>query len=164
MVATSEYFPTGEGWIALGANHQHQVKALLEVLGYAELIDDPRFRDHAARVANYDEVRAWLVDTLSRERAADLELRLTAAGVPAAMLRDIREISEHPHIVERGLIEEVDLPGSDRPLATVGPGFAVEKPASPLVVPTLGADTDAVLAELGYDTATIETMRQAGAI
>ncbi len=43
MVATAEFYPTAEGWIALGANHQHQVEALLRALGHAEMIDDPRF-------------------------------------------------------------------------------------------------------------------------
>lgn len=164
LVATAEYYPTAAGWIALGANHQHQVKALLEVLGHPELIDDPRFRDHPARVAHYDEVRAWLIDILSRQRAAELEARLTAAGVPAAMLRDIRQISEHPHIAERGLLEPVELPGADRPLTTVGPGFAVEAAEAPRRVPTLGQDTDAVLGELGYDPAAIAAMRDAKAI
>jgi CoA:oxalate CoA-transferase len=164
MVATAEFYPTGNGWIALGANHQHQVAKLLEVLGAADLIDDPPFCDHAARVAQYDAVRGWLVDRLSREDAADLELRLTAAGVPAAMIRDVGQAVTHPHMVARGLIEEVDLPGFDPPLATVGTGFAVDRPETPRRVPTLGADTDAVLAELGYDSDTIAALRADGAI
>ena len=164
MVATAEFYPTGDGWIALGANHQHQVAKLLDVLGAADLRDDPRFRDHAARVAHYDAVRAWLIDRLSRETAADLELRLTAAGVPAAMIRDVGQAVEHPHMVDRGLIEQVDLPGFDRPLATVGTGFAVDRPPTPRRVPTLGADTDAVLADLGYDPAAIDALRSTGAV
>jgi CoA:oxalate CoA-transferase len=164
MVATAEFYPTGNGWIALGANHQHQVAKMLEVLGAADLVDDPRFRDHAARVEQYDAVRGWLIERLSHEEAADLELRLTAAGVPAAMIRDVGQAVTHPHMAARGLIEEVDLPGFDRPLATVGTGFAVDRPDTPRRVPTLGADTDAILAELGYDSDAIDALRAAGAI
>jgi CoA:oxalate CoA-transferase len=164
MVATAEFYPTGNGWIALGANHQHQVAKLLDVLGAANLIGDPRFRDHAARVAHYADVRSWLIERLSQEDAADLELRLTAAGVPAAMIRDVGQAVAHPHLVDRGLIEEVELPGFDRPLATVGSGFAVDRPAVPLRVPTLGADTDAVLEGLGYDPAAIAALRAGRAI
>lgn len=164
MVATAEYYPTAREWIALGANHQHQVRALLNVLGEPELIDDPRFRDHAARVEHYEAVRAWLVERMSKEDAADLEVRLTEAGVPAAMIRDVGQTVAHPHMAWRGLIEGVELPGLDRPLATVGTGFAVDPPARPRRVPTLGADTETVLAELGYNNAEIAAFHSDNAI
>ena len=164
MVAAAEYYPTGEGWIALGANHQHQVEALFRVLGEPALIEDARFRDHAARVLHYEAVRGWLTARLAGERAADLEARLTHAGVPAAMLRDVGETVAHPHLRARGLLEDVVLPGHARPLATVGPGFAVEPRAQPAIVPTLGADTHTVLAELGFDEAAIAALHATGAI
>ena len=149
LVATAEYYPTGDGWIALGANHQHQVEALWRVLGREELIDDARFATHAARVAHYDALRAVIVDVLSRERAVELELRLTGAGIPAAMLRDVGEAARHPHIVERGLIGRADVPGADRDIAVVGPGFATGARTDRLHVPTIGEHTAEVLAELG---------------
>jgi crotonobetainyl-CoA:carnitine CoA-transferase CaiB-like acyl-CoA transferase len=164
LVATAEYFPTGEGWIALGANQQHQVAALFRVLGDPDRIDDPLFRDHAARVASYAALKAWLTERLASERAADLELRLTQAGVPAAMLRDIAGIAAHPHMAERGLFQDAILPGGDGPLKVLGPGFAVDAGDTPRTVPTLGADSDAVLAELGYDAAAIADLRASGVI
>ena len=163
LVATSEFYPTAQGWIALGANNQQQVEALLRVLGHPELIDDPRFRSHDARVAHYPAVRAWLTQTLSTWRAADLEARLAEARVPVAMLREVGEIAQHPHVVERGTLHRVALPGWDRPLDVVGPGFGTEaRPTS--TVPTLGSDTDAVLAELGLDEAAIGELRRSGAV
>jgi crotonobetainyl-CoA:carnitine CoA-transferase CaiB-like acyl-CoA transferase len=163
LVATSEFYPTAQGWIALGANNQQQVEALLRVLGHPELIDDPRFRSHDARVAHYPAVRAWLTQTLSTWRAADLEARLAEARVPVAMLREVGEIAQHPHVVERGTLHPVALPGWDRPLDVVGPGFGTEaRPTS--TVPTLGSDTDAVLAELGLDEAAIGELRRSGVV
>lgn len=162
MVPTSEFYPTGDGWIALGANNQPQVEALLRVLGQSAMLADARLADHAARVANYDFVKGWLTDQLSAWRAEDLEAALTAAKVPAAMIRNVGEIVEHPHMIQRGSLETVDLPGHDRPLATMGAGFAT-KPSPPRRVPILGADTDAILTELGYDADAIATMRREGA-
>lgn len=163
MVPTSEFYPTGEGWIALGANNQPQVEAMLRVLGEEAMIADPRLADHAARVAHYDFVRSWLTEHLSHWRAEDLEARLTAAGVPAAMIRDVGAIVTHPHVAERGSVQHVDLPGHDRPLATMGAGFATD-PLPAQRVPVLGADGDAVLAELGYGAAEIAMLREQGAL
>ncbi len=149
LVATAEYYPCKTGWIALGANHQHQVEALWRVLGRDELIQDPRFATHAARVAQYDALRAVIVEILSHEDAAALELRLTGAGIPAAMLRDVGEAARHPHVAARGLIRRADVPGTGRDIALVGPGFAVDVPPDRLHVPTIGEHTAEVLAELG---------------
>jgi CoA:oxalate CoA-transferase len=164
LVATAEYYPTADGWIALGANHQHQIEALFRAFGHEELIDDPRFGDHKARVAHYDALKAWLTDYLSGRRAEDVEVELTTAGVPAAMIRDVGEISAHPHLAERGLLEDVELPGAERPLKVVGPGFSRERDTAPPVVPEIGAHSDEVLAGLGYDAAEIARLRAEGII
>lgn len=164
LVATSEYYRTAEGWIALGANMQHQVEALLKVLGHKAMIADLRFASHDARVLHYDAVKAWLADVLMGWRAADLEPLLTAAGVPAAMLRDVGQIASHPHMATRGLFQDAVLPGHDAPVTVVGPGIPADAPATPPRVPTLGADTDAVLANLGFDAAAIAQLRAVGAV
>ena len=164
LVATAEFYACGEGWIALGANHQHQIEALFAALGHGELIADPRFADHGARVENYAALKAWLTGHLLTRKADALEALLTGAGVPAARIRHIGEILAHPHMAGRGLLAEANLPGHAQPLAILGPGFPVERDGAALPVPLLGADTEAVLAEAGFDKAAIAALRQAGAI
>lgn len=164
LVATAEFYPTVEGWIALGANHQHQIEALFRALGHEEMIADPRFADHRKRVENYEALRAWLIDHLAGRRAEEVEAALTAAGVPAAMIRDVGQISAHAHLARRGLLQDVVLPGSDRPLKVVGPGFAVEPDEAPLVVPELGRHSGEILTELGYDASEVERLRGSGVI
>lgn len=164
LVATAEYYATAQGWIALGANHQHQIEALFRAIGHPEMLTDPRFADHQARVDNYAALKGWLTEYLLTREAAELEAQLTAANVPAAMLRDVGEIMSHPHLAHRGLVQEAKLPGHEALLATLGPGFAVEPAAEPPLVPTLGADTDAVLSELGYSAEAIADLRTGNAI
>ncbi|QAY75288.1 CaiB/BaiF CoA-transferase family protein [Sphingosinicella sp. BN140058] len=164
LVATAEFYPTADDWIALGANHQHQIAAMFRVFGHGEMIDDPRFRDHQARVENYAALKAWLTDYLSARSAADLERDLTAAGVPAARIRDVGQIAADPHLAQRGLLHQAALSGTQQSLAVVGPGFKVEPPAEMPTVPRLGDDTDAVLAGLGYDEAAIARLRGAGIV
>ncbi len=163
LVATSEFYRTADGWIALGANNQPQVESLLKVLGHPEMIDDPMFCDHAARVEHYAEVRDWLTRALLNHQAEDLETKLTATGVPAAMLRGVDQIVAHSHVAQRGTLEQVCLPGHEPSLAVVGPGFATDSRPMP-DVPRLGEHTDAVLAELGYDAGTIAALQAQGAV
>lgn len=163
LVATSEFYPTADGWIALGANHQTQVEALLRVLGQEHMIADPAFIDHAARVLHYDFVKAWLTDQLAQWQAEELEARLTQARVPAAMIRNVGQIVAHPHLSQRGSLDDVTLPGHDRPLTVMGAGFSTDPVAMP-VVPTLGGDTDAILTELGHAGDHITTLRAQGAV
>lgn len=164
LVATAEFYPTGEGWIALGANHQHQIEALFRVFGHPEILQDPRFADHRARVENYDALKAWLIEYLAGRRAEEVEAELTAAGVPAAMIRDIAQIAAHPHLQERGLLEDAVLPGSTKPLQVVGAGFGVEKEDALPSVPTLGEHNDEILASIGVDEREIARLKSEGVI
>ncbi len=164
LVATAEYYACADGWIALGANHQHQIEVLLRTLDHPELLADPRFADHAARVENYAALKGWLTDHLLTRSAADLETELTKAGVPAARIRDIGEVIQEPHMAARGLLQDAELPGQERPLGILGPGIPVEANTAPPLVPILGADTEAVLGELGLSAARIAELRASGAV
>lgn len=164
LVATAEFYPTADGWIALGANHQHQIEAMFKAFGHPEVIRDERFRDHKSRVQNYDALRQWLLDYLATRGAEEIEAELTSAGVPAAMIRDIGQIASHPHIKERGLLDKVMLPNADRLLEVVGPGFSVEPEDEPMTVPTLGQHTDELLSQLGFDGGRIDRLRSKGIV
>lgn len=159
LVATSEFYPTAEGWIALGANEQPQVEALFDVLGHPEMIRDERFATHAQRVAHYDELRERLKAALAEHDADDLERKLVAAGVAAVKLRDVGEMASHPHVAERHSLESVELPGWDRLLDVVGLGFGTERRQTPRV-PELGEHTNEVLSSLGLEPGVIEALRR----
>jgi CoA:oxalate CoA-transferase len=166
LVATAEYYACREGWIALGANHQHQIAALFAALGHGAMIQDERFATHGARVAHYAALKGWLTGQMLNHDAGALEARLAAAGVPAARIADIGEILAHPHVAGRGLLHPATLPDQDQPLAILGPGLgpAFAPGAAPAAVPPLGADNDAVLGELGLAPAAIAALRVAGVI
>ncbi|NOW46295.1 crotonobetainyl-CoA:carnitine CoA-transferase CaiB-like acyl-CoA transferase [Novosphingobium sp. SG751A] len=166
LVATSEYYACADGWIALGANHQHQIEALFAALGAGEMIHDPRFVDHRARVEHYAALKGWLTQEMLKYSAQELDDRLTQAGVPAARIGEIGDILSTPHIAQRGLISRARLPGHDRPLAVLGlgmgPDFCAGGDAG--AVPVLGADGDAVLEQMGMDAAAIAILRMEGVI
>ena len=160
-------FRTADAPINIAANKQEQFEAVCRVIGRPELIEDPRFSVRQARLDN----RAALTDALEQAlaaRAAGYWVEaLNAAGVPAGPVLSVPEVLAHPQIAGREMIGTFeDVPGVDRPvrLARTGMRLDGESPATTTPPPELGADTDTILREIGFDAAEIDTFRQSGAI
>lgn len=165
LVATSETYRTRDGYIAIGANHQHQIAALCDVLDCAWLLEDARFATHRARVDNHEALRTALTEIFAQAEGLEIEPRLAARHVPVAFVRNLAQILSHPHLRERGIFLESEIPGGDAPLRVVGPGFQLGSgKLAAGAVPVLGEHNDTVLAELGFDRAEIEEMRSQGVL
>ena len=160
LVATSETYRTADGYISIGANHQHQIVALCDVLHCQWLLADPRFAAHADRVANHEALRKELEDIFREHNGEEIEPRLAARQVPVAFVRNLGQVLNHPHFAERDIFLEAELPGSDVPLKTVGPGFQLSSgPFAAGAVPTLGEHSDEILETLGYSSEEILALR-----
>lgn len=151
MVATADTYETADGFLAIGANHQHQFEAMARVLGHEDMLADPRFATQAARNENNDALHAALARFFKEQSAEELESKLADAHVPASMVRNIPQIMEHKHIAERDLLVEADVPGLDQPVRLTGSGFRfdAETPLRRAHVPVIGEHTEEVLAEIG---------------
>ncbi len=81
------------------------------------------------------------------------------AGAPCASIWKVEEIIDHPQVVAREVMQSVDSPYGR--LRLMGSGFQMAHGGGKLdtLAPEVGADTDAVLAELGYDEAAIAALR-----
>ncbi len=160
-------FRTGDGLINIAANKQEQFEAVCRTLDLPDLVADPRFADRQRRLANRTELTVLLEAALAKGSASQWRERLNAAGVPAGEVLGVPEALANPQVVDRGMIgtfaTEPDL-GRDVRLARTGIKIDGEAPATDTPPPRLGADTDAVLAELGYDRDDIEQLRSGGAL
>ena len=87
------------------------------------------------------------------------------AGCPAAKVRTTREVLQMPKVMERGMLLQSSV-GEDRPVTLINAGFTAEEGAPGLSrpVPQLGADTEAVLRDLGYEAGQLAQLREAGVI
>jgi CoA:oxalate CoA-transferase len=160
-------FRTGGGLLNIAANKQDQFEMLCRVLGNPELAKDPRFADREDRKRNRAELTALLEAALTRRTAADWENELNKAGVPSGRVLDLPDVLAHPQIAVRGLLQTFDsIDGLPGPISVVRSGFQVsgrsgEAPSPP---PLLGQHTDELLAELGYDSEHIKSLKDAGAV
>jgi crotonobetainyl-CoA:carnitine CoA-transferase CaiB-like acyl-CoA transferase len=160
-------FRTGDGLLNIAANKQEQFETLCGLIGRPELARDPRYADREDRKRRRHELRAELEAALAAGAARDWAARLNAAGVPAGEVLSVPEVLEHEQVAGRGLVRRFPgAPGVDRPIAVVRAGFRLASgdPGPEAAPPALGADNDAILAELGYSAAEIEALRAARAI
>jgi crotonobetainyl-CoA:carnitine CoA-transferase CaiB-like acyl-CoA transferase len=159
-------FQTSDGWIVLaGAGSEDLWQRACAVLARDELIADERFKDNATRVIHRDELTLELEATLKTETTATWLQRFSDVGVPATEIKDIDQVLDSEQVDALGMIQTHSFSrgGTYR---TLGAPLRLDHVAlDPLgASPELGADTDAVLAELGLDRATIDDLRARGVI
>ncbi|MDE2376586.1 CoA transferase [Bradyrhizobium sp.] len=156
---TANLFKAGDGYILLAVNNEKQYRALMSALGREDTLADPRFADWFSRNENEGALRAIIEEALAGRSAREWETILEDAGAPCASIWKIEEIIDHPQVTARGAIQEIDTPYGRLRLA--GSGFRLAHGGGRLdrMAPELGADTDAVLRELGFDAAAIADLR-----
>ena len=156
---TANLFRAGDGYILLAVNNEKQYRALMIALGREDTLADPRFADWFSRNENEPALRAIIEEALATKSPREWETILEDAGAPCASIWKVEEIIDHPHIASRGAIQEIDTRYGR--LRFAGSGFQLAHGGGRLdrMAPELGADTDAVLGELGYDAAAIAELR-----
>jgi crotonobetainyl-CoA:carnitine CoA-transferase CaiB-like acyl-CoA transferase len=122
------------------------------ILGRPELGEDPRFATNTDRLANRDLVDALVADAIGGLSRAEAERAVADLGLAYASLNDMQQVSEHPVVDERAMLEHVEAyDGKDAARTLVGLGERLFSVASDgrARPPALGEHTDSVLAELG---------------
>ncbi|MBK0392707.1 CaiB/BaiF CoA transferase family protein [Ramlibacter algicola] len=155
-------FRTGDGLINVAANKQEQFEAVCRVVGRAAWITDPRFADRHARLQHRGELKALLDEALAADSTEAWWQRFNQVGVPAGPVYTVPQALAHPQVAGRGMIATFpDVPGVGRDVRVVRTGFKVngEAPTVESPPPRLGEHTAAILAELGYDAAAVQSLQ-----
>ena len=151
-------FPTKGRNIVVGAGNDTQFRKLVQMLGKPELADDPRFKTNKDRLAHKPELEAEL-RALTKDRNGEaFANELMQNGVPSGAVMEVPDVMEHPHTKHRGMVWEKDgwrNVGNPVKLSRTSP-TPRSKPR------TFGADTKAVLGELGYSAAEIDKLLASG--
>jgi itaconate CoA-transferase len=157
-------FPTGDGkTVLLGLQNEREWVAFCEtVLQQPALANDERFAGNARRNAGREELRRIIVETFAPLTAAQVIARLEQARIANARANDMLEVWEHPQLQARDRWRRVDTPKGAVP-ALLPPGSWDDGDPRMDPVPALGAHTDSILAELGFDTGQIAELRSTGA-
>ncbi len=160
--ATNSCYAAKDGLIMLGASNLRQQKRLWDALGRPEMAK----RTNEERIAQRDAERVALAAIMVTRTAQEWEEFLQPRHIPAARVRDMVDALADPQIATRGLLHPFqDAAGVPGRFAVPVAPFLFEHGGPRVDAPprALGADTDAVLAELGYDAAARAALRASGA-
>ena len=165
-IAPSNVYPTSDGEVLIAANQDSVFRRLAEVMGMPELATDPRFVDHRARGRHMHEIDTIVAGWTQPFRSAELLDKLHAAGVPAGLVYEPKDMLDDPHFQERGSLQTVrDERHGELTMQAVVPRLSDTPGTIRSAGPALGADTESVLTQLlGRSAADVAALRDKGVI
>lgn len=165
IVSPYGMFRTKDGEIAIAPSQEQSYQRLVDALDAPELRDDPAFRTNDLRVKNRRAMNAAIEARLARGTSDYWIEKLNAAGVPCERVKRLPEVFADPQTLDQEMVISADHPrhGEVRML-----GFPIKFAEAPCRLrrpaPDLGADTDAVLGELGYAADEVARLHDTGAV
>ena len=149
------YETSDGGYMAVGAIEPAFYGAFIEGLGLADTdLPEPQDRD------SWSALREVFADRFRQRSRAEWAAVFEGTDACVAPVLSLGEAATHHHNVARRTF--IDVGGLVQPAPA--PRFSRTEADPPALPPELGADSDALLAELGIDAATIAGFRSAGAI
>ena len=160
-----QVFAVADGHVILAVGNDAQFARFCRVAGCPELAEDERFARNAGRVRHRSVLVPLLAEHLKRRPRAEWLAALEAAKVPCGPINDLADVFADPQVLARAMTVDLAHPlaGSVRLV-----GSPIKLSATPVqyhrAPPLLGADTDSVLADYGFDPAQVRALRSSGAI
>lgn len=152
-------YPCKDGHVAVSAAGEESAARLLAVMGYSDLLADPRFATGLDRLQHFDAfdsaIQPWLmVHTVDEIVHIGQEVRVPVGPVPGMLA-----LLEDPHLGSRGFWDTVDVDGTL--LQYPGPPFRLSRHAwRAAPPPTPGSSTRQTLTGLGVTN--LDALHQAG--
>ncbi|GAC1353760.1 MAG: CoA transferase [Ktedonobacteraceae bacterium] len=162
------YLTVDDHWFAIGGNGENVFRRLTQAMGQPSLIEDERFCNNQARVANHHELDEIVGRWVSTCTMAEMQAILNEAGVPAGPVMSIADIASDQHYQARGMLAEI--PDERMPQGIVFmPGIVPRLMETPGAIMhgggNLGADNQAIYGKLlDLDAQELERLRAEGVI
>jgi itaconate CoA-transferase len=146
--------------VYLGLQNEREWKKFCEVvLENPALFTDSRFDSNARRVQNRPQLDLVMKEVFQKLTAAEIIVRLETAQIANARLNTVQEFVEHPQLKARQRWSAVN--SAVGLLPALLPPVTMEN-VEPVMneIPALGQQTDAILAEIGFEAETIAAWRR----
>jgi formyl-CoA transferase len=149
--------------VVISCGSAAQARACFTLVDDHEMAADPVLEDRDVRRAHADRLEARLIEGLRQRDAGDLFHRGQALGIPIGVVHGAESLLHDAQLVSAGFFRTSAHPDVG---AYVGPGppFRLDGAPPGRPAPRLGADTAAVLGELGIDGEALQALRRDGVI
>jgi formyl-CoA transferase/CoA:oxalate CoA-transferase len=155
-------FKAADRPIVVGVASDDLWQRFCRAVGRADLAKDPAYATNAGRVRRRDVLEEDLRGWFRAEAAGHWLGRLQAAGVPCGSIHTLPEALDGDAARVRQIVGRTDgtaMPYVRGPLRGLGEGAGGRRPP-----PRLGQHTTEVLTSLGYDAASLSSLRTRGVI
>jgi crotonobetainyl-CoA:carnitine CoA-transferase CaiB-like acyl-CoA transferase len=161
---TNLYKSKDDRWMQLTiVREDKQWGTFCRMIARPELEHDVRFAGPDVRRGNGAELTRVLDAIFVAEPWAVWRKKFIEAGVPVGLIGTLRDLAGDEQAVAAGAVVETDIPGMPRTLAAPFQMSGIApKRATP--APSLGQQTDEILAEAGFAAAEIARLRAGNAV
>jgi crotonobetainyl-CoA:carnitine CoA-transferase CaiB-like acyl-CoA transferase len=159
-------YRTADGsWVAVSTSAQSIAERVMTLVGAPEVIDEPWFATGAGRAEHADELDAAVGGWIAQRTRAEVIEAFDRAQAAVAPIYDASDIVEDPQFAALGTIHTIHDDDLGE-LKMQGPLFrlSADEPRIAHTGRAPGADTEAVLGELGYTRDEIDALRADGSI
>ena len=148
-------------WVAVSTSAQSIAERVMRLVGHPEVIDEPWFASGRQRVAHADLLDEYVGGWIANRTRAEVSRAFEEVEAAVAPIYNAKDIVEDPHVRDTQMLTTVDD-------ADLGPMLMhnvmwrmSDTPGSVRFTGReLGADTDSVLAEFGYDAEQVAALRE----
>lgn len=144
-------------------NEREWAQFCAEVLNDAMVATDPRFASNVDRVKNREALTGRIESAFASRTSAQVAADLDRAGIANGRVNDARDTRRHEQLAARDRWRTVGTRAGDVD-ATLPPANLDGVAPFMGAVPDVGADTDAILHELGFSSDRILELHRNGAI
>jgi crotonobetainyl-CoA:carnitine CoA-transferase CaiB-like acyl-CoA transferase len=159
--APRNVYRTADGsWVAVSASATSIAERVLRLVGRPDLVEEPWFATGAGRVAHVEEIDAAVAAWIAARKRDEVLVAFAAADAAIAPIYDARDIVADPHFAARDSLVSIADPDLGEIVMTNVVSRLSETPGE---IRTTGgrhgADTDAVLEELGVTDGELARLR-----
>jgi formyl-CoA transferase len=156
-------YPCQDGPVYVGIVLDSHWKILASIIGQPELAEDAGFATRDGRVANRDACNALLAGWLAERTRSEAVATLTRAGICVSPVNTYAEAARDPHVLARDMLQPTPQEdGSTVPITGPAAKFSRTPIRVRTAAPPLGRHNEEILTELGFDSAALQKLRDAG--